>query len=104
MMDAQSRQKNEVAEIEWESERFRERREGGKEITEEDMEEERRRRKLIGVLGGRKCGIYEGDPMWDDVVPIEQDDGEGALAQIAYSGEYSEGLFSPPFCLFLLQF
>ncbi|KAH6672937.1 farnesyltransferas-like protein [Halenospora varia] len=37
-------------------------------------------------------GIYEGDPDWDDVVPIPQDDGEGALAQIAYSDEYSEAM------------
>jgi protein farnesyltransferase/geranylgeranyltransferase type-1 subunit alpha len=40
-------------------------------------------------------GKYEGDPAWDDVVPIPQDDGEGALAQIAYTDEYAEGgLFS----------
>jgi len=36
-------------------------------------------------------GRYEGDPEWDDIVPIPQDDGEGALAQIAYTEEYSEG-------------
>ncbi|KAG9234166.1 farnesyltransferas-like protein [Amylocarpus encephaloides] len=35
---------------------------------------------------------YEGSPEWDDVVPIEQDDGEGALAQIAYSEEYAEAM------------
>jgi hypothetical protein len=39
-------------------------------------------------------GKYEDDPAWDDVVPIPQDDGEGALAQIAYSDEYAEGTFS----------
>lgn len=88
-----SRQKHEVAELERESGRFCEKWQEGKgaDITEEEIEEERRRRKLIGVLGGKKSGRYEGDPVWDDVVPIEQDDGEGALAQIAYSGEYSEG-------------
>ncbi|CAG8950631.1 hypothetical protein HYFRA_00002840 [Hymenoscyphus fraxineus] len=91
-MDAQARQKNELREIERESERFRERRETGKDITETELEEERRRRKLMGVLGGRKFGGYEGDPVWDDVVPIEQDDGEGALAQIAYTGEYAEAM------------
>lgn len=38
-----------------------------------------------------RMGIYEKDPIWDDVVPIAQDDGEGALAQIAYTDEYAEG-------------
>jgi protein farnesyltransferase/geranylgeranyltransferase type-1 subunit alpha len=37
-------------------------------------------------------GKYEGNPVWDDVVPIPQDDGEGALAQIAYTDEYAEGM------------
>lgn len=37
-------------------------------------------------------GRYESDPAWDDVVPIPQDDGEGALAQIAYTDEYAEGM------------
>ncbi|KAF5871660.1 putative protein farnesyltransferase geranylgeranyltransferase type i alpha subunit protein [Botrytis fragariae] len=37
-------------------------------------------------------GIYERDPIWDDVVPIAQDDGEGALAQIAYTDEYAEAM------------
>ena len=41
-------------------------------------------------------GIYEGNPIWDDVVPIAQDDGEGALAQIAYTDEYAEGMFIAP--------
>lgn len=36
-------------------------------------------------------GIYEKDPIWNDVIPIAQDDGEGALAQIAYTDEYAEG-------------
>ncbi|KAK6612347.1 prenyltransferase alpha subunit [Botrytis cinerea] len=37
-------------------------------------------------------GIYEKNPIWDDVVPIAQDDGEGALAQIAYTDEYAEAM------------
>lgn len=40
-------------------------------------------------------GRYESDPVWDDVVPIPQDDGEGALAQIAYTDEYAEGTIYP---------
>ncbi|KAA8575227.1 hypothetical protein EYC84_004419 [Monilinia fructicola] len=37
-------------------------------------------------------GLYDKDPIWDDVVPIAQDDGEGALAQIAYTDEYAEAM------------
>ncbi|EHL03308.1 hypothetical protein M7I_0524 [Glarea lozoyensis 74030] len=81
-----------------ESTRFRDRqrrlRRSGRagEDIEGEIEEERNRRKLIGVLRGKKMGRYEEDPEWDDVVPIAQDDGEGALAQIAYTEEYSEGI------------
>ncbi|RDL41328.1 uncharacterized protein BP5553_01307 [Venustampulla echinocandica] len=83
-----------------ESARFRERREKarrkqkgrGIEDSEGEIEDERNRRKFIGVLQGKKMGIYEGDPRWDDVVPIPQDDGEGALAAIAYSDEYAEAM------------
>jgi protein farnesyltransferase/geranylgeranyltransferase type-1 subunit alpha len=56
-----------------------------------DIEDERNLRKLVGVLQRKKMGKYEGDPEWDDVVPIPQDDGERALAQIAYTDEYAEG-------------
>jgi protein farnesyltransferase/geranylgeranyltransferase type-1 subunit alpha len=78
------------------SEKFRQRRDTleGK-WTEDESEvafdEERNRRKLLGHLRRKAMGRYEGDPVWDDVVPIPQDDGEGALAQIAYSDEYAEG-------------
>lgn len=79
-----------------ESERFRERRRDlGTELSEEEksieISEERNRRKVLGQLQRRTMGKYEGDPVWDDVVPIPQDDGEGALAQIAYTDEYAEG-------------
>lgn len=63
-----------------------------KPITAEDFEEERLRRvKIAQMAGGRKLGKYEGDPAWDDVVPIPQDDGEKPLAAIAYTDEYAEG-------------
>ena len=80
------------------SERFRERRRGwGTELSEEEksveIDEERNRRKVLGHLQRRTMGKYEGDPAWDDVVPIPQDDGEGALAQIAYTDEYAEGQY-----------
>lgn len=75
--------------------RFRDRREKIQdgEVSEGAVEDERNRRKLIGLLQGNRMGLYEGNPEWDDVVPIPQDDGEGALAQIAYTDEYAEGMF-----------
>ena len=81
-----------------ESERFRERRdrlkiEQKEDQLSQDIDEERNRRKFIGNLQGKRMGRYEGDPLWDDVVPIPQDDGEGALAQIAYTDEYAEGTY-----------
>ncbi|KAI6248152.1 Protein farnesyltransferase/geranylgeranyltransferase type-1 subunit alpha [Erysiphe necator] len=60
--------------------------------TEADIETERNRRKLIYFLKGDKMGKYEGDPNWDDVVPIPQEDGERALAVITYTDEYSEAM------------
>jgi protein farnesyltransferase/geranylgeranyltransferase type-1 subunit alpha len=56
-----------------------------------EIEDERNRRKLIGQFQGRRMGIYESDPEWDDVLPIPQDDGENPLAAIAYTDEYAEG-------------
>jgi hypothetical protein len=65
-------------------------------ITEEDIQEERTRRIRIAQLEGKKMpGLYEGDPAWDDVVPIVQDDGERPLAAIAYTDEYAEGNLAP---------
>ena len=79
------------------SDRFEGRRnQVGKDWTEEEEEvqfnEERNRRKLLGHLMRKRMGKYEGNPVWDDIVPIPQDDGEGALAQIAYTDEYAEGI------------
>ncbi len=87
----------EVRGLRRESEQFIERREAlsrqgkGQSISEGEVEDERNRRKLIGGLTGKKMGRYEGNPEWDDVAPIPQDDGEGALAAIAYTDEYAEG-------------
>ena len=58
-----------------------------------EIEKEKNRRKFLARLSRKKMGKYEGDPAWDDVIPIPQDDGEGALAQIAYTDEYAEGKF-----------
>jgi protein farnesyltransferase/geranylgeranyltransferase type-1 subunit alpha len=82
----------ELARFRRESEKFT--RESGREkglVEEPRLTEERNRRKVIGGLRGKAMGRYEGNPEWDDVVPIPQDDGEGALAQIAYTDEYAEG-------------
>lgn len=48
----------------------------------------------MGIVRGKKMGIYEGDPAWDDVIPILQEDVKGALAAITYTEEYSEGEIS----------
>jgi protein farnesyltransferase/geranylgeranyltransferase type-1 subunit alpha len=35
---------------------------------------------------------YADNPLWADVVPLPQEDSSTALAQIAYSEEYSEAM------------
>lgn len=70
-------------------------------ITEERIEEEKDRRfKMAQLLHQREPGRYSGDPVWDDVVPLPQDDGEKPLAAIAYSDDYAEGM-SPSECFVL---
>jgi hypothetical protein len=60
--------------------------------TAEEIEVEKIRRvKIAEMETGKAPGNYGGDPAWDDVVPIPQDDGEKPLAAIAYSDEYAEG-------------
>ncbi|RDW68448.1 hypothetical protein BP5796_09105 [Coleophoma crateriformis] len=86
-----------LRQLEAESKRWREIHIDGDERIEEFEEEEsqeveKQRRKEIGDLRGKAMGRYESDPTWDDVKPIPQDDGEGALAQIAYTDEYSEAM------------
>ncbi|KAI1005092.1 hypothetical protein K3495_g3125 [Podosphaera aphanis] len=78
---------------EWEMGVLREKSRRFKELAVRDESEiiaEVNRRKLLGAFDGKKMGRYEGDPAWDDVVPIPQEDGEGALAAIAYTDEYVE--------------
>ncbi|KAE8452417.1 hypothetical protein EG329_000319 [Mollisiaceae sp. DMI_Dod_QoI] len=86
------RREREIEGLTAKSARYSERREFGKELQSGEIEEERNRRKLLGNLRGKKMGRYEGDPEWDDVIPIPQDDGEGALAAIAYTDEYAEAM------------
>ncbi|KAI1214643.1 protein prenylyltransferase [Annulohypoxylon truncatum] len=65
-------------------------------LTEEDIEVERARRKEMAQLKqelyGTKSDPYALDPDWDDVVPIPQEETEGALAAIAYPDEYAEAM------------
>lgn len=92
---AYKKRADELAWFRKESERFARARGCGEvELGDENPQviEERNRRKIIGRLSGKAMGRYESDPVWDDVVPIPQVDGEGALAQIAYTEEYAEGL------------
>lgn len=65
-------------------------------VTDDEIEEEKLRRKEIASLRmelyGERSGAYGTDPAWDDVIPMPVEDGEGALAAIAYPEEYAEGI------------
>lgn len=66
-------------------------------VTDDEVEEEKLRRKEIASLRmelyGERSGAYGADPEWDDVIPMPVEDGEGALAAIAYPEEYAEGIY-----------
>lgn len=65
-------------------------------VTPDEIEEEKLRRKEIARLRmelyGERTGAYASNPTWDDVVPIPVEDGEGALAAIAYPEDYAEAI------------
>ncbi|ROT43719.1 prenyltransferase [Sodiomyces alkalinus F11] len=65
-------------------------------VTPEEVEEDRQRRKEMAALKselyGEKMGTYAQDPEWDDVTPIPADEPEGALAAIAYPDDYAEAI------------
>lgn len=65
-------------------------------VTTEEVEAEKLRRKEIARLRmelyGERSGAYATDPEWDDVIPMPVEDGEGALAAIAYPEDYAEGM------------
>ena len=67
----------------------------GTDLSKEDIEEEKKRRQTMAALKrdlyGEITGSLAKDPEWDDVIPIPQDEPEGALAQIAYPDDYAEG-------------
>lgn len=63
----------------------------------EVREEKLRRREIAALrmeLYGERSGAYGTDPEWDDVIPMPVEDGEGALAAIAYPEDYAEGMSS----------
>ncbi|KAI1197271.1 prenyltransferase alpha subunit [Nemania serpens] len=65
-------------------------------ITEDDIKAEKGRRQemasLLSELYGKSSNPYAEDPEWDDVVPIPQDEPEGALSVIAYAEDYAEAM------------
>lgn len=68
-------------------------------VTAEELEAEKLRRKEISALRmelyGERTDSYAEDPAWDDVIPMPVEDGEGALAAIAYPEHYAEGMCVP---------
>ncbi|KAJ8130888.1 hypothetical protein O1611_g2744 [Lasiodiplodia mahajangana] len=65
-------------------------------LTKDDIEAEKaRRQEMAGLrneLYGVKPNSYAQDPDWDDVVPIPQEEPEGALSAIAYADDYAEAM------------
>lgn len=66
-------------------------------VAPDEVEAERLRRQEIAALRmdlyGERTGAYGTDPAWDDVIPMPVEDGEGALAAIAYPEDYAEGIY-----------
>lgn len=67
----------------------------GEDVTDEEITAERTRRNEMATLKrdlyGEISGSLASDPEWDDVIPIANEEPEGALAQIAYPDDYAEG-------------
>lgn len=68
----------------------------GAELSQEDIDQEKKRRKEMAQLKKELYGEIPGplasDPEWDDVAPIPQTEPEDALARIAYPDDYAEGM------------
>ncbi|KAI0874618.1 putative geranylgeranyltransferase type I alpha subunit [Hypoxylon argillaceum] len=66
--------------------------------TEDDIKAEKARRQEIAYLHqelygtGTPSNSYVEDPEWDDVVPIPQEEPEGALSTIAYEEDYADAM------------
>ncbi|KAI0514378.1 prenyltransferase alpha subunit [Xylaria bambusicola] len=105
---AYERKKSRISELDFESTFFRRDRERAHwksknpvtgevyTITEDDIKAEKERRQEMSALRselyGTKLSTYANDPEWDDVVPIPQEEPEGALAAIAYADDYAEAM------------
>ncbi|KAK5630842.1 hypothetical protein RRF57_006557 [Xylaria bambusicola] len=105
---AHERKKSRISELDLESSFFRRDRERAHwktknpitgeayTITEDDIKAEKERRQEMATLRselyGAKPNTYANDPEWDDVVPIPQEEPEGALAAIAYADDYAEAM------------
>ncbi|KAI1259367.1 hypothetical protein F5Y18DRAFT_420757 [Xylariaceae sp. FL1019] len=65
-------------------------------ITPQDIEAEKTRREEMASIRQKHTGArtfsYVNDPAWDDVVPVPQEEPEGALAAIAYPDDYAEAM------------
>ncbi|KAF4453024.1 hypothetical protein F53441_4255 [Fusarium austroafricanum] len=75
---------------------FLRKREKQTEASTEEISAEKTRRKAMAALKrdlyGEITGTLAQDPEWDDVIPIPQNEPEGALAQIAYPDDYAEAV------------
>ncbi|KPM38806.1 hypothetical protein AK830_g7736 [Neonectria ditissima] len=67
-----------------------------RDVSPEDLQDEKKRRQAMAALKrdlyGEVTGTLAKDPDWDDVLPIPQDEPEGALSQIAYPDDYAEAV------------
>ncbi|KAI1174013.1 putative geranylgeranyltransferase type I alpha subunit [Nemania sp. FL0916] len=67
-------------------------------LAQDDIATEKERRREMANLRNELYGAkedseaYANDPEWDDVVPIPQDEPEGALSVIAYTEHYAEAM------------
>ncbi|OAA56404.1 protein farnesyltransferase [Cordyceps fumosorosea ARSEF 2679] len=68
----------------------------GDDVTAEETETEKTRRKEMAALNrelyGDITGALASDPEWDDVVPIVHNEPEDAIARIAYPDDYAEAV------------
>lgn len=75
-------------------------RKGESDLSSEEISQEKSRRRTMAALKrdlyGEITGSLAQDPEWDDVIPIPQNEPEGALAQIAYPDDYAEGTSDTP--------
>jgi protein farnesyltransferase/geranylgeranyltransferase type-1 subunit alpha len=84
-----------LASLQIQHRQFLKKRELQNEVSTEEINAEKTRRKAMAALKrdlyGEITGSLAQDPEWDDVIPIPQNEPEGALAQIAYPDDYAEG-------------